>query len=115
MGDFFNMELLNCWEINKCESQMGGKKVNDLGECITSKQKMGHSCWAVAGTLNGDKIHCIAAKEIGFCTSCEVYEIYNRSRGELGKMIKKYFPDEDANYYEIMMNLHEEENLMVLL
>ncbi len=45
------MELLNCWEIMKCGRQKGGKKVNELGECIASKEGMGHSCWAVAGTL----------------------------------------------------------------
>jgi hypothetical protein len=52
------MQLLNCWEINKCERQRGGKKVNELGECIASKEKVGHSCWAFAGTMCGDEIQC---------------------------------------------------------
>ena len=114
-GGFLNMELLNCWEINKCERQKGGKQVSDLGECITSKQKMGHSCWAVAGTLSGDKIQCTAAKEIGYCTSCEVYEIYNRSKGKLGKLVKTAYPKEEKKYNIIMMKLYGDENFKIKL
>ena len=33
--------LLNCWEIKKCERQQGGKEVNELGECVASKEMMG--------------------------------------------------------------------------
>jgi len=51
-----NQELLNCWEIKKCERQKGGKKVNELGECIASKERMGHSCWVVAGMAKS-KVH----------------------------------------------------------
>ena len=109
------MELLNCWEIMKCGRQKGGKKVNELGECIASKEGMGHSCWAVAGTLCGGKIQGTTARKIRFCTSCKVYEIYNRSRGELGKMIKKAYPKEDAKYYDIMMMLFNEKTLVGLM
>jgi hypothetical protein len=35
--ELMNMQLLNCWEIKKCGRQRGGKKVNELGECIASK------------------------------------------------------------------------------
>jgi hypothetical protein len=37
---------LKCWEIKKCGRQSGGKKEDHLGECVTSKEGMGHSCWA---------------------------------------------------------------------
>ena len=114
-GILFNMELLNCWEINKCERQRDGKKVNDLGECITSKKKMGHSCWAVAGTLCGGNVQCTAVQKIGFCTSCEVYETYNRSTGELGKKIKKNFPEEEEKYYEIMLELNDDKSISRVL
>ena len=109
------MELLNCWEIYKCERQKGGKKVNELGECPASKKKMGHSCWAVAGTLSGSMIQCSTAQKIGFCTSCEVYEIYNRSKGELGKKVKTAYPEEDSKYYDIMMKLYNKETLATLV
>jgi hypothetical protein len=105
------MELLNCWEINKCERQRGGKKVNYLGECITSKEQMGHSCWAIAGTLCGSKVQCTAVQKVGFCTSCKVYEIYNRSTGELGEKIKKNFPEEEEKYYEIMLELNDAKSI----
>jgi hypothetical protein len=110
-GDVFNMELLNCWEITKCQRQRGGKKVLELGECIASKEEMGHSCWAVAGTLCGGKTQGTTAQKIQFCTSCEVYEIYNRSRGELGKKVKTAYPKEDSKYYDIMMKLHDAKTL----
>ena len=75
----------------ECERQRDGKKAKKLGECIASKEGMGHSCWAVAGTICGEEIQCTYAKKIRFCTLCEVYEIYNRSRGKLGKVITKTF------------------------
>ncbi len=31
-----NRKLLNCWEIKKCKRQKGGKKVNELGDCLAS-------------------------------------------------------------------------------
>jgi len=105
------MELLNCWDIKKCGRQKGGKKIKELGECIVSKEGMGHSCWAVGGTLCGGKIQGTTAQKIGFCTSCEVYEIYNRSKGELGKLIKTAYPEEDARYYSIMMELYNDKTL----
>lgn len=105
------MELLNCWDMKKCERQKGGENVNDLGECIASRKKMGHSCWAVAGTLCGGEIQCIFAKKIGFCTSCEVYEIYNRAKGELGKVIRKTFPLEERKYYDTMLKYNNEKIL----
>lgn len=109
------MELLNCWEIKKCQRQKGGKKVHELGECIASKEEMGHSCWAVAGTLCGGKIQGTTAQKIKYCTSCEVYEIYNRSRGEFGKNVKTAYPEENSKYYNIMMKLYNSETLAGLV
>jgi len=105
-------ELLNCWEIKKCGRHKGGKKIDELGECIVSREEMGHSCWAVGGTLCGGTIQGTTAKKIGFCTSCEVYEIYNRSRGELGRLVKTTYPEEDARYYSIMMELYNDKTLV---
>ena len=97
------MQLLNCWEIKKCGRQKGGNKINELGECLASRKGMGHSCWAVAGTMCAAEIQCTNAKKIRFCTLCEVYEIYNRSRGNLGKVIKKIFSAEEEKYYNKML------------
>jgi len=98
-------ELLNCWEIKKCDRQLVGKKANKLVECIASKEEMGHSCWAVAGTLCCGKTQGAFAQKIEFCTSCEVYEIYNRSKGKQGKSVQTIYPEEDARYCNIMMKL----------
>jgi len=106
-----NEKLLNCWQIKKCQRQKGGKKVIELGECIASKESMGHSCWAVAGTFCGGRIQGTTAQKIKFCTSCEVYEIYNRSRGELGKIIRTTYPEEEAKYYDIMMKHYSKKTL----
>ena len=109
-------ELLNCWEITKCERHKRGKKMDELGECLASKEEMGHSCWAVAGTLCGDKkIQGSTAQKIGYCTSCEVYQSYNRSKGELGKLVAKTYPKEDAKYYNIMMKLYNDKTLSGLV
>ncbi|MFC1844282.1 two-CW domain-containing protein [Thermodesulfobacteriota bacterium] len=104
-------ELLNCWEMKKCERQKGGKKASELGECIASKEGMGHSCWAVAGTLCGGEIQGTIAQKIGYCTSCEVYQNYNRSMGDLGKLVKTNYPEEDRKYYNIMMELYNDKTL----
>jgi hypothetical protein len=45
-----------------------------------------------------DEIQGTYAKKIRFCTFCEVYEIYNRSRGNLGKVIKNFFSIEEKKY-----------------
>ena len=103
-----SVELLNCWEMIKCERNKGGKNVNELGECIASKNGMGHSSWAVAGTLCGGKIQGTYAQKIGYCTCCEVYQTYNRSAGELGKLVKTIYPEEEARYYNIMMKLYKD-------
>jgi hypothetical protein len=106
-----DVELLNCWEIKNCERQKGGMKIYDLGECIASKFDMGHSCWAVAGTLCFDKIQGTFAQKIGFCTSCEVYHLYNRSSGKLGKLVQTMYPEEDAQYKDIILKLYKDNSL----
>jgi hypothetical protein len=66
------MALANCWEIKKCGREKGGPNVPDLGECIVSKDAMGHSCWAVAGTLCGGEVQGTAAQKEKNCMLCEV-------------------------------------------
>ncbi len=94
--------LENCWEIKKCGRQAGGDKVNELGECITSIENMGHSCWAIAGTLCGGEIQGTAAKKEKNCMICEVYEKYHRSKGCDGERIPLLFPDEQQKYRQLL-------------
>mgnify|MGYP001179474929 CR=1 FL=1 len=96
-------KLPNCWEIEKCERQKGGSKVHELGECVASIEGMGHSCWAVAGTLCGGEVQGTWAKKIGYCTSCEVHKTYNRSTGSKTEEIRSLYPEEHKKYNEIML------------
>ena len=101
------VKLPNCWDIVKCERQSGGKKINELGVCIVSKEGMGHSCWAIAGTLCYGEVQGTIAQKIGYCTSCEVHKTYNRSLGEMGKLVRSTYPEEDARYNKIMKEYRE--------
>jgi hypothetical protein len=96
-------KLPNCWEILKCERQKGGSKVHELGECIVSREEMGHSCWVVAGTFCGGEVQGTVAQKNGFCTSCEVRKVYGRAMGSKGKEVKLQYPEEDKKYTQIML------------
>lgn len=98
-----NEILSNCWEIMQCGREAGGDKTDELGVCIASTEKMGHSCWAVAGTLCGGEVQGSVAQKIGFCTTCAVHKLYNRSRGAKGKEIIAAFPDEESRYIKLML------------
>ena len=78
---------------------------------IVSKCGMGHSCWAIAGTFCFGTIQGATTQNIKFCTYCEVYELYNRSRGELRKMTKATYPEEEAKYYNLMLRRYDDNSL----
>ena len=96
-------KLLNCWEILECGREKNGDKVNELGECIASIDAMGHSCWIAAGTLCGGKVQGTYAQKLGYCTTCDVYKIYNRATGNQGKKIQTEFPEEHMKYCRILL------------
>jgi len=93
----------NCWEITGCGRENGGVMMEEFGECVASVEGLGHSCWAIAGTLCGGEVQGSVAQKIGFCTSCGVHKLYNRSRGEKGKSVIEKFPEEEARYVEMML------------
>ncbi len=94
--------LANCWDIKNCGRQNGGLNVAEFGECIASKQHLGHSCWAIAGTLCGGKVQGITAQKDANCLNCEVYKLYDRAIGTKGKMVSQAFPEEDVEYIKTM-------------
>ncbi|MDH3347457.1 MAG: hypothetical protein OEM02_05055 [Desulfobulbaceae bacterium] len=96
--------LENCWEILNCDRQENGQKVNELGECIASKEKMGHSCWAIAGTLCGGTVQGSVAEKQASCMKCNVYKRYHRAIGSDGKLVKKYHPEEDEKYSALLID-----------
>lgn len=95
--------LPNCWEITGCGREMDGVKMEEHGECIVSKEGLGHSCWAMAGTLCGGEVQGSVAQKIGQCTSCGVHKLYNRSLGEKSKDLASLYPEEDAKYMKLML------------
>ena len=95
--------LPNCWEIENCGREKGGPKVDELGECIASKEGLGHSCWAIAGTLCGGTVQGTIAQKIGYCSDCEVHQLYNRSLGKYGKEIASQYPEEESKYIQMML------------
>lgn len=90
--------LKNCWEIKNCGRQKGGAKVSERGICVAASEGMGHSCWAIAGTLCGGKVQGTVAQKEQNCMQCEVYKFYHRTLGTYGKDLGKEFPEEEGKY-----------------
>lgn len=95
--------LKNCWEIKKCERHGNGKLVGELGECAASLQGMGHTCWAVKGTVCGGVVQGSAEEKEPDCRECRVYKMYHRGLGNLVRFIKKLYPDEEKRYQQLLM------------
>ena len=93
----------NCWEIKNCGREAGGAKVAELGECIASTERLGHSCWAVAGTLCGGEVQGSVKDKLGNCLTCEVYRSYNRQTGSLAPELATQCADEDRRYKAVLL------------
>ncbi len=99
-----NRRMKNCWEILNCGRENGGPKVLELGECIASKEGLGHSCWAIAGTLCGGKVQGTIAEKEHNCMQCDVYKLYHRQLGSEGQRIAQEFPEEQQKYNTMLIN-----------
>ena len=98
MGD----NLANCWEIMDCGKAKGGVNAV-LGECIAAQEGLGHSCWAIAGTLCCGEVRVRMAEKEQACITCEVFKIYNRINGTLREAVKVQHPEEDAKYTTMLL------------
>lgn len=96
------MGLANCWAIKQCGRESGGAKVPELGECLVSSDDMGHSCWAIAGTLCAGEVQGSAAQKERNCMLCDVYKKYQRSTGTDRDQVVAQYPEEQARYHELM-------------
>ncbi len=94
----------HCWEIKNCGRQCGGANVREFGECIASKEGMGHSCWAVAGTLCGGVVQGTAAQKEKNCMACELYKMYNRTSGSKKDTITIHHSDELERYKQMILS-----------
>ena len=95
--------LKECWEIMNCERHGNGKKVNELGECVASVEGMGHTCWAIKGTICGGTIQGTMDEKEPTCVACEVYRTYHRGMGTKAEHVKKFFPEEEQRYQQLLM------------
>ncbi len=96
--------LKNCWEILNCGREKGGSKVIELGECIAAKEGLGHSCWAIAGTLCGGAVQGTEAQKKPTCMMCGVYKLYHRISASKGNRIKHEFPREHEKHTARLRN-----------
>lgn len=74
---------LNCWEVNRCGRELGGKNSKELGVCCSVKFTAfngtnngfngGRYCWAVAGSLKDTPKDCIHNPPGNDCTECNFY------------------------------------------
>jgi hypothetical protein len=85
-----------------CGRQKGGSMVSELGECVASKEQLGHSCWAVAGTLCGGVVQGLVSQKSAGCLNCIVYKTYNRMRGVSRQALQEEFPAENMKYLDVM-------------
>lgn len=86
------MEKYNCWELLECGRQEGGKKVSELGICPATQagkgsgmnegKQGGRICWAIAGTLCGEKVQGVFAQKRETCRMCPVYLLVKSEEGE---------------------------------
>ncbi|MDH3349029.1 MAG: hypothetical protein OEM02_13140 [Desulfobulbaceae bacterium] len=93
-----------CWEIYGRKCHANGKKFNEFGNCIASKESGGHVCWIVAGTLNGrEEQDSVAEKQIK-CLKCDVYKVYLRAIKGDGSYDKVSYSVEDRIYSDLLVN-----------
>lgn len=86
------MGKLNCWEYKKCGREPGGAKVKELGVCPVFTEKRtdnlncgkngGRACWAIAGTLCGDKVQGTFAFKLSTCLQCEFFKLVVKEEGD---------------------------------
>ena len=86
------MPKYNCWELLQCGRQEGGDKVEELGLCpaagegkgsgINNGKCRGRICWAIAGTLCGEKVQGVFAQKRETCRMCPVYLLVKNEEGE---------------------------------
>ncbi|MFA5925861.1 MAG: hypothetical protein WC831_02910 [Parcubacteria group bacterium] len=86
------MKKYNCWELLQCGREVGGDKVSELGVCPVNKNSEsdllnegkngGRICWAIAGTLCGEKVQGVFAQKRETCHMCPVYLLVKEEEGE---------------------------------
>jgi hypothetical protein len=86
------MKKYNCWELLQCGREEGGRKVAELGICAATQAGKGDGindgihrgriCWAVAGTICGEKVQGVFAQKRETCRMCPVYLLVKEEESE---------------------------------
>lgn len=86
------MTKLNCWQYMKCGREPGGLKAKELGVCpaaadtktdgLNGGKNGGRVCWALAGTLCGEKVQGTFAAKYDSCLNCRFYNLVNIEEGK---------------------------------
>ncbi len=73
----------NCWEVQECGKESGGKNVESSGVCPAATETRldgqnrgrngGRSCWVVAGTLCNGAVQGAFATKLVSCSECEFF------------------------------------------
>jgi hypothetical protein len=95
--------LKTCWELMGCGREIGGRNEQALGECIASKEELGHSCWSIAGTLCRGRVQGTFAEKEANCVRCEVFRLYHRTLGSQGKRVKELYPEEQSKFERVLI------------
>lgn len=86
------MSKMNCWEFNRCGREPGGVETARLGICpaategrldgVNGGRNGGRACWAMTGTLCGNKVQGTFANKMGDCHQCVFYAQVKQDEGE---------------------------------
>ena len=81
----------DCWDFKKCGRQPGGARASEFGVCPAALETKAHGmngghnggriCWAVAGTLCGDKVQGSFASKLANCVTCDFYRHVHKEQG----------------------------------
>lgn len=85
------MPRKNCWETKACGREPGGGRVAEFGVCPAAAETRTHGmnggrnggrvCWAIAGTLCGDRVQGSFATKLANCKACPFYEAVRVEEG----------------------------------
>ncbi len=88
----------NCWEMKRCGREQGGVRAIELGPCPASTDSTcdrlnggkngGRLCWAITGTLCGDRARGTFAQKRLSCVSCVVFAAVRTEEGEKFVLLK---------------------------
>lgn len=87
----------NCWQIKGCGRERNGSAADALGVCpaavateaggVNGGTAAGRICWAVAGTLCGDRVQGSFAQKQPSCILCEVFQRVGLEEGRAFRLL----------------------------